>query len=176
MDRNYEMDKIQKWYQEYSDDIYRFILLMIGDHEQAKDLTHDTFLKAYGTMSQYQGITSEKNWLYHIARNTTIDYMRKGKPIQYFLETVGSIPATNTSCPETIAEMGEREEQLYFCLKKLKRSYQEVIILRKVKELSTKEAAEILGWSEGKVKTTLHRALEALKKQLVKGGYTHEII
>ncbi|WP_143521171.1 sigma-70 family RNA polymerase sigma factor, partial [Pseudomonas sp. 2995-1] len=77
---------------------------------------------------------------------------------------------------ETIAQLGEREKELYCAMKKLKRSYQEVIYLRKVQELSVKESAHILNCSEAKVKTTLHRALDVLRKELIKGGYTHDVI
>ncbi|MDG5788042.1 RNA polymerase sigma factor [Evansella sp. AB-P1] len=167
--------KVQEWYEKHSDEIYRFILLMIGDHDQAKDLTHDTFLKAYLYFDQFQGITSDKNWLYKIARNVTVDYIRKKKPIRFMLESVAAIPS-NEHCPEKVTELGESEEQLYRSLRKLKRSYQEVIILRKIKELSIQETAEVLDWKESKVKTTLFRGLAALKKQMVKEGYTHETI
>ncbi|MGF2614342.1 RNA polymerase sigma factor [Rossellomorea aquimaris] len=65
---------------------------------------------------------------------------------------------------------------MYHALSKLKRSYREVIILRKIKELSIRETAEVLGWKESKVKTTLFRGLQAMKIQLQKEGYDHETI
>ncbi|WP_246187720.1 RNA polymerase sigma factor [Ornithinibacillus caprae] len=65
---------------------------------------------------------------------------------------------------------------MYQSLRKLKRSYQEVIILRKIKELSIHETAEVLDWDESKVKNTLFRGLAALKQEMVKGGYEHEPI
>lgn len=175
LEEEFEKQKIQEWYQLYSDDIYRFILMMIGDHEQAKDLMHDTFLKAYNNFNTFQGKSSDKNWLYRIARNVTIDYMRKRKPIRFMVESFATIPSQEL-CPEKICQLGNNEEQLYRALKKLKRSYQEVIILRKIKELSIQETAEVLDWNETKVKNTLFRGLEALKRQMVKEGYEHETI
>ncbi|WP_245741814.1 RNA polymerase sigma factor [Anaerobacillus arseniciselenatis] len=175
MDEDLKKQKIQEWYQLYSDDIYRFVLMMIGDHDQAKDLTHDTYLKAYNSFEYFQGVTSDKNWLYRIARNVTIDYMRKKKPIRFMIESFSTFPSEE-NCPEKIMELGENEEQLYRCLKKLKRSYQDVIILRKIKELSIQETAEVLEWNETKVKNTLFRGLAALKQQMVKEGYNHETI
>ncbi|KHF38572.1 hypothetical protein LQ50_20250 [Halalkalibacter okhensis] len=160
------------WYQCYSSDIYRFILMMIGDHEQAKDLTHDTFLKAYQSLSTFKNETSNKNWLYRIARNVTIDYKRKKKPLLFVLDTF--ISTQHTNCPEKITQLGENEEQLYRALTKLKRSYRDVIILRKMNELTIRETANVLNWSENKVKVTLRRALIVLKKQLEEEGYEHE--
>ncbi|WP_245805774.1 RNA polymerase sigma factor [Bacillus alkalicellulosilyticus] len=165
--------QIQEWYEQYSDEIYRFVLLMIGDQDQAKDVTQDTFLKAYQSMDYFQGNTSDKNWLYKIARNGSVDYIRKKKPIRFILDSISTIPSTEY-CPEKISLLGEKEEQLYRSLHKLKRSYREVIILRKIKELSIQETADVLGWNESKVKTTLFRGQAALKKQMVEEGYTHE--
>ncbi|WP_407268526.1 RNA polymerase sigma factor [Radiobacillus sp. PE A8.2] len=174
MDEDYKK-QILEWYEIYSAPIYRYILLMIGDHEQAKDLTHDTFLKAYSSNSDFQGMTSDKNWLYRIARNVAIDYMRKRKPIRFLVESIGSLPSPD-GCPESIIQLVEDQTQLFRSLRKLKRSYQEVIILRKIQELSIQETAEVLNWKESKVKTTLFRALSALKKQMVKEGYEHGTI
>lgn len=167
--------KLQEWYHLYSEDIYRFILMMIGDNEQAKDLTHDTFIKAYNSINFFKGEASDKNWLFYIARNIVVDYMKKRKPILFMVDCFSAI-ISNDHVPEDIAILGEREEQLYRSLRKLKRSYREVIILRKIKELSIQEAAEILNWSEGKVKITLYRALLALKNQMEKEGFEYETI
>lgn len=175
LEEELKKQKIQTWYKEYSDGIYRFILIMIGDHEQAKDLTQDTFIKAYHHLDYFEGKTSDKNWLYRIARTVTIDFMRKRKPIRYMFDSINGIPAKDPS-PEKIVQLGEEEEQVYRALSQLKRSYREVIILRKIKELSVRETAEVLEWKETKVKTTLSRALKALKTQLRKEGYHHETI
>lgn len=175
MGEDYAKLKIQEWYHQYNDEIYRYILMMTNDHEQAKDLLHDTFLKAFHYFEDFQGLTSEKNWLYRIARNLTIDYLRKRKPLQYLVKSYSSL-ASNAPCPQKVVELGEAEEFLYRSLKKLKRSYQEVIFLRKIKGFSIKETAEILSWQEAKVKNTLFRGLAALKKQLEKEGFEHETI
>src|SRR5690625_1132665 len=68
----------------------------------------------------------------------------------------------------------EQYEKLYKEFLTLKRSYRQVITLRKMEELSIKETAAILNWSEGKVKTTLFRAMKTLKKKLERGGYFNE--
>ncbi|WP_261177238.1 RNA polymerase sigma factor [Anaerobacillus sp. CMMVII] len=173
MEEELAKEKIQQWYGLYSDEIYRFILMMIGDHAEAKDLMHDTFLRAYNGLASFEGKASEKNWLYKIARNTTIDFQRKRRPIQYVVESFTTYPSAER-CPEQLATLGEAEEILYRSLKKLKRPYQEVIILRKIKGLTIEETAEILNWNESKVKNTLFRGLAALKQQMEKEGYNHE--
>ncbi|QOR64580.1 RNA polymerase sigma factor [Cytobacillus suaedae] len=175
MEEEWLKQKLNDWYWKYSNDIYRYILMMTGDHDLSKDLTQDTFIKAYNNMDSFREEASEKNWLYRIARNTTIDEFRKRKPLRFVIDSYTSF-ATNDYLPEKVAELGETEAELYHSLHKLRRSYREVIVLRKIKELSIQETAEILSWTEGKVKITLYRALEALKKQMIKEGYNHEAI
>lgn len=72
--------------------------------------------------------------------------------------------------PEQIVAMNFQNEQLYRTIQQLKPSYRHVIILRKLKEFSTKETVFVLNWSESKVKMTLKRALVELKNELIRGG------
>ncbi|WP_058306170.1 RNA polymerase sigma factor [Gracilibacillus massiliensis] len=167
-----QINRIHDWYDKYHHDIYNYIFYMLGDHEQAKDLMQDTFVRAYHSFDSFHG-GEEKAWLVRIARNITIDYIRKQKPIAYMFDWSKPLLA-NVKTPEQISILNEREKELYQALQKLKNSYREVIILRKIKELSIKETAVILDWSENKVKVQLFRALKALKKELQKGGFMHE--
>ncbi|WP_404431099.1 RNA polymerase sigma factor [Sutcliffiella horikoshii] len=176
MEGEWSIRKLNDWYERYSDEVFRYVLMMTGDPEMAKDLTHDTYIKAYHSMNRFKGETSERNWLYRIARNATIDEFRKRKPFRYVADSFAatSMISTTEYLPEQVAQQGEYEAYLYRALQQMKRSYREVIILRKIKDLTVRETAEILGWNESKVKTTLHRALEALKKQMLKEGYNHD--
>ncbi|SES12284.1 RNA polymerase sigma factor [Salipaludibacillus aurantiacus] len=174
MDYDLNQQKINNWYHTYSNDIYKFILYMINDNEQAKDLMQDTFIKAYIKLDSFHE-ENEKGWLYKIARNVTIDFIRRKKPITYLTDSALSIKSPELT-PEKKLSLNEQERELYVAISKLKRSHREVIILRKIKEFSIKETAYILGWSEGKVKTNLWRGVNSLKKQLEKEGFRHESI
>ncbi|SER63919.1 RNA polymerase sigma-70 factor, ECF subfamily [Gracilibacillus ureilyticus] len=132
----------------------------------------DTFVRAASKLNTFQG-GEEKGWLVRIARNITIDYIRKRKPVAYLFDRPVNIE-TMAKTPEQLSVLNETEKELYQALQKLRISYREVIILRKIKEFSIKESASILNWSESKVKVQLMRALEALKKELQKEGYIHE--
>ena len=174
MDQELIKQNVNKWYEKYSNDIYQYIFFMIGDHELAKDLVHDTFLRSYSHYLSFRG-GSEKGWLFRIARNIAIDFIRKKKPVSYLLNFEMEIK-DNTLLPENIVTLNESEKELYSALRRLKRSYRDVILLRKLKDFSIQETAQILGWNESKVKTTLFRGLKELKKELVKGGYQHETL
>ncbi|WP_327606106.1 RNA polymerase sigma factor [Virgibacillus tibetensis] len=166
-------EEITNWYHLYSDSIFKYILMMINDYQQAEDLTHDTFIKAYKKHHSFQKRAKPKTWLFSIAHNITVDYIRKQKPIKIFQEIFQTIkdPAP---LPEDSVEIRESSIELYKALSRLKPSYREVIVLRKIKEFSTRETSEILNWSEGKVKTTLYRATPALEKELLKEGFLNE--
>ena len=79
--------------------------------------------------------------------------------------------------PESRFEQKEQLAKMYDSLSKLKKDYQEVLLLRKIQECSIKETAYILGWTEAKVKMKMTRALVALKKEFhQEGGHTNGTI
>ncbi|MBM7618532.1 RNA polymerase sigma-70 factor (ECF subfamily) [Bacillus tianshenii] len=166
-DGNRAEEQIRDWYERYSSEIFRYIFVAIGDRQQARDLMQETFIKAFKSIDSYRGDASPRTWLHRIARNETIDYQRKKRPLTYVLENFAPIKS-NRPTPQEIIELGEEMGQLYENLTELKKEYREVIILRKVKEFSTRETASILGWKESKVKTVLHRGIEELRKRMGK--------
>ncbi|MCL7749217.1 RNA polymerase sigma factor [Halalkalibacter sp. MEB205] len=170
---NVKQQVITEWYSQYSNSIFSYILLMIHEHQLAEDLTHETFIKAYKKYDSFKGDSSPKTWLFSIARHTTIDYVRKRKPVSYLKEFL-SFKTDKGPLPDEVVQIKESSRELFEALRQLKKTYRDVIILRKLKEFSTKETAEILNCSESKVKSTLNRAIPALEKQLLKEGYLHE--
>lgn len=165
--------EITEWYHHYSDSIFKYISMMLHDYQQAEDLTHETFIKAYKYYNSFDRKAKPKTWLFSIAHNITVDYIRKQKPVKIFKDIFLTKTDSNP-LPEDIVEVKENSKELYKALSNLKESYREVIILRKIKGFSIIETSEILNWSEGKVKTTLYRAIPALEKQLIKEGFLNE--
>ncbi|RXI98583.1 RNA polymerase sigma factor [Anaerobacillus alkaliphilus] len=163
---------INDWYIEHSHSIFNYIYMLTHDYQKAEDLTHETYIKAYKSYEMFQHNSSPKTWLYRIAHNVTVDYFRKSKPLVFFKNLF--LASDPTPLPQDIVEMKEEVNEIYMILQRLKSSYREVIILRKIKEFSTKETSEILGWSESKVKSTLSRALVEFEERLIKEGYEYE--
>ncbi|KMJ57177.1 RNA polymerase ECF-type sigma factor [Bacillus sp. LL01] len=166
--------QINSWYEKYSNDIYNYAFYMIGEREQALDILQDTFIRAYNNLESFQG-GREKSWLFRIARNLTIDYIRKKKTLVNYLSFL-PFGFSDEKSAEDIAILNESEKQLYLAISKIKPSFRDVIILRKIKEFSIGETAEILGCSESKVKVDLFRALKVLRKELEKEGFRYEAI
>lgn len=166
-------EEIEDWYDKHSKSVLSFILLMVKDYQQAEDLTHDTFVKAYLYFDSFKHFSSEKTWLFSIAHNVTVDFLRKRKPSLFFKE-IFLMKKDYNPFPEEVIRIKEDSYELYKALGELKDTYRKVIILRKIKDFSIEDTAQILNWSESKVKSSLFRAIPALKRQLIKEGYLDE--
>lgn len=165
----------EKWFDDYFDSIYSYILLQVKNPHTAEDLTQETFLKVVTNEHKFKGESSVKTWIFRIAYTTTISYFRKKNPLTYYIDT-NIFSTKHNKSTEEIALLNSQQKHFYEALHQLKPSYQQVIILRKIQDFSTKEAASILHCSEGKVKMSLLRALTAFKKELEKGGFTNETL
>jgi RNA polymerase sigma-70 factor (ECF subfamily) len=156
-------------YEENFDRIYRYIVLKIGDRTEAEDMTQQVFLNMLKSISSYkwQGMPFT-SWLYRIAHNQIVDYLRKKSrratvPIDETIAAAGDDPAR--------AALGRVEiEEVAVAAKKLTMAQQEVISLRFAGELSVAEVARVMGKSEGAIKALQHSAIVALRRVLSPGG------
>lgn len=160
---------IEEWFIQYSQDIYKFLCYSVKDHHD--DLLQEVFLKALQGAYKYENIVNPKAWLFTIAKHVVVDY-RRGKRDKEILQAdeVDVLPDKIENHPLYHVLTNERERVLYKCLKKLKQSYQEVIFLKGIHDLTTAETAQILHWNENKVRLTLHRALKSFKKIIEEEG------
>ncbi len=154
-------------YEENFDRIYRYIVLKIGDRTEAEDMTQQVFLNALQSISSYKwkGMPFA-SWLYRIAHNQVVDYLRKktrhaSVPLD---ESISKADAD--SDPKRVTERKMEIEELVVATKKLTAAQQEVISLRFAGELSVAEVARAMGKSEGAVKALQHSAIVSLRKVL----------
>ncbi|WP_407272489.1 RNA polymerase sigma factor [Radiobacillus sp. PE A8.2] len=163
-------DIVSDWFDQYGDDIYHFLLYRVGPKD-AEDLVQEVFLKAFKAADKFQYQSSPRTWLYSVARNVANDEFRKRKSRKRadLLSFDGTLDIPSTDTPESIFYGNEEAQRISRAIQSLKSNYQEVLILRGIKELSIKETAEILSWSESKVRSTQTRARRALIQQL--GGW-----
>ncbi|TFE03116.1 RNA polymerase sigma factor SigX [Jeotgalibacillus salarius] len=163
------MDSVfQRLYKDYQQDVFQFLIYMVKNRDTAEDLLQEVFIKVMNSYHRFEGKSSEKTWLFSIAKNVTIDYFRKQKTIrnrvmEHFDWGEREI-STGEALPEEIAQQNEQVKKLYSCLDFCTTDQKMVIVTRYIQDLSIVETAEVLGWSEGKVKTTQHRAIKKLKE------------
>jgi len=166
--QNGDTDSFAILYDLYIQKIYRFTYLKLGNREEAEDITSEVFLKTWNYLiaNKDQVVKSFSGLIYKIARNTLIDFYRQNSQSEISLEDLGDIRVDT----KIVKQLGDKQEvqRIFRTLQKMKREYQEVILLKHVEELSTSEIAEILQKNTTNVRVTLHRALKILKKLLDK--------
>ncbi|WP_066304787.1 RNA polymerase sigma factor [Bacillus sp. FJAT-29814] len=161
---------VMEWYELYYDDIYRFIFFMIGDRQCCEDLVHDTFVRAFTSMDRFENRSSVKTWLFGIAKYLVLDEIRKRKRKRLFSALRLSEEIPSSIDVEQAIENRDMVLQQLQNIQSLRPNYRLVITLSKIEECTNKEIAEILNWSESKVRKTLSRALLALRKMNVPEG------
>ena len=152
-------------YEGHFDRIYRYVVLRIGDRIEAEDMTQQVFLKALKSISSFKWKgTPFAAWLFRIAHNQVVDYLRKKKkhPAALLDESLVS----SESNPQRMAEHNLDIEQLLLATRRLTEAQREVISLRFTSELSIAQVAEVMGKSEGAVKALQHSGIVALRKAL----------
>ncbi|MCF8564570.1 RNA polymerase sigma factor [Alicyclobacillus tolerans] len=149
-------EAIEKLFELYADDIYRYARYTIPDTDDARDVVQEVFMRAFRAWDSFRHDSNPKTWLFHIAKNYMYDLLRK-KRTERKHQTDFMPDISEVSVPlETLLELEET-------VAALKPDHQQVILLRSIEGMSVDETAEILGWSPAKVKTTLHRAIKELR-------------
>lgn len=155
----------------YEKKIYNYCYRMLNSFEEAKDLTQEIFVKVFRNIDKFRGEASFYTWLYRIAHNLVIDFIRKRSrenvvnqdQIIYENGPVTKDFVDMNLNPEMLAVDKERKELIVYAINKLLPEYKEVIVLRDIQGLSVEEAAKTLKCAQGTVKSRLHRARFALK-------------
>ncbi|WP_099587305.1 RNA polymerase sigma factor, partial [Pseudomonas sp. 2822-17] len=125
-----DREVVSKWYMEYRNEILKYINSIIHDYHQAEDLTQDTFCKALVSFDKFKGNCKPTTWLYTLARNSAIDYLRKRKPSSLLENITDNLSNDSMLLPEYVAERKENLFELYEAMNKLKSSYKIVVYYR----------------------------------------------
>lgn len=158
----------------YERAIYFHILKMIRDQDQVEDLVQETFVKAFDNLNSYNTDYAFSTWLYRIATNHTIDYLRKKK-----LKTLSidepvktregdmqmQLPDESAGTDRNIIRK-QRQKMVQQEIENLPPKYRRVIQMRHMEEKSYQEIAEVLDLPLGTVKAHIFRARELLYKAL----------
>lgn len=164
----------KKLVEKYERALYFHILKMINDREQVEDLVQETFVKAFDNLNTYSTNYAFSTWLYRIATNHTIDYLRKKK-----LQTLSinepvktregdmkmQLPDESASTDRNIIRK-QRQKIVREAIKDLPEKYRKVIEMRHMEEKSYQEIADVLDLPLGTVKAHIFRARELLYKEL----------
>lgn len=160
---------------EYQRMVFHLALHMLGDHDEALDLSQEVFLNVFRTIGRFRGQSTLRTWIYRIvvnqARNRQRWWRRRHRADQVSLEeriekTGDMPPASELDGPDRMFGQRELARRIWGALDQLPFEQRTVMILREIDGLSYEEIAFSLGVAVGTVKSRLTRAREALRSQL----------
>lgn len=157
-------------YEKYHQDVFTFLIYLTRDRVLAEDLVHEVYVRVLRSYKGFRGESSEKTWLFSIAKNVAIDHFRKQttrkKHQADFFDWEKSELVSEKPLPDDFLIQNEQMRELFQALETCTVDQKLVIHMRYLQDLSIGETAKIVGWTESKVKTTQHRAIKALQKKL----------
>jgi RNA polymerase sigma factor (sigma-70 family) len=161
--------------QRYQERIYATVYHMTSNHEDANDLAQDSFIKAYQALKSFKGGSSFYTWLYRIAVNKTINFLKQRKnrihmslnDLDFNTENNPDLVALiSENTPRRDAGLKELQEKLNAALLKLSEPHRLVVVLHDVQGQSHEEIAEIMDCNIGTVRSRLFYARQQLQSLL----------
>ena len=159
--------------------IYNLCRRLTGNPEDAAELTQEAFLNAWRGLSRFQGESSFSTWLYRLASNACIAFLRKEKRRQNLSMTATQDDEEEARqvelpderyAPERELERTEVRQAVAAGLERLTPEHRQVLVMREINGLSYAEIGAVLGLEEGTVKSRIARARNALRKVLTERG------
>lgn len=168
-------EEFSKFYYQQVDKVFRFFFLRVEKTEEAQDLTSLLFLKFYEFFLndtkevKEKKVKDKKAFLFKMARNLLVDFYRRKDKNPLSLNQLFEEKGLDLHTPDDLemkVELNWEMAKIKEALKKINSLYAEIIIWHYIDDLSIKEIALVLNKKENNIRVLLHRAMEALKKQL----------
>lgn len=157
---NNNEDACEKILNLYKGRIFSYILRLVKNYDDAEELTLETFIKFFNAIKSYDPSRSLSTWLFTIAHNVVVDFLRKNRIEYEYLEGMDSIKPDFT----TKYEQAKKMEAIEKALEKLPPVDREIVILFHKEELSYQEISDILKIPVTTIKIRLHRARKRLRE------------
>jgi RNA polymerase sigma-70 factor (ECF subfamily) len=171
-------DGFEELVRRYQRPITNYVFRMLNDYDASLDVTQEVFIKVYNSLERYSSEYKFSTWVYRIAHNAAIDYIRRRSPNEQSIETENKDGAYQLQLestqpnPEQERERSEWRAEIETVVKCLPSVYRELILLRHAQDLSYDEIAEITNLPLGTVKNRLFRAREMMREIFIERGIT----
>lgn len=169
--RRRDPDLLDRLIEQYQHRLLRYLIYLSGNRELAEDLFQETWIRVLERGHQYDGRHEFCTWLYAVARNLTIDYLRKKNPVSLdgLMDDEDKAPFEPTDerplAWEVMAQH-EQAERVSAALVGIPAEYRETVVLRFQEGLALEEIARVTGAKLGTVKSRLYRGLDMLMSRL----------
>src|SRR5947208_145717 len=173
--RTGDMEAYDELVRRYQERIYATIYHMAANHEDANDLAQETFIKAYQALKSFKGDSSFFTWVYRIAVNKTINFLKQRKnkthmslnDLDFNAEHDADLVALiSEKTPRREVNLIELQEKLNAAMQKLSEVHRLVVTLHDVQGLSHEEISKIMGCNTGTVRSRLFYARQQLQAYL----------
>lgn len=151
----------------YQQRLYGHIRRMVYSHDDANDVLQNCLLKAYRHLDRFQGQSALYTWLYRIATNETLTFLKRQQRRSARTVSDGDAAAGAQLQAEAAVDGEAVQRQLAEALDKLPSRQRQVFVLRYYDELSYQEMADILGTSVGSLKASYHHAVKKIEHYLI---------
>jgi len=173
--KNGDLEAYDELVRRYQERIYATIYHMTANHEDANDLAQDTFIKAYQALKSFKGDSSFFTWVYRIAVNKTINFLKQRKnkthmslnDLDFNAEHDADLVALiSEKTPRREVNLIELQEKLNVAMQKLSEVHRLVVTLHDVQGLSHEEIGKIMDCNTGTVRSRLFYARQQLQAYL----------
>ena len=169
-----DTEAFERLVETYENKIYTLALRMSGSPDDAGDIAQEAFLAAWRGLPAFRGEAGFATWLYRLASNAAIDYLRRQRKQRGELslddEELGLDAVDAGPGPQDAAEGEEVRSAVAAGLRALSEGHRQVLVLRELQGLSYEEIAAVLAVDLGTVKSRISRARSALRKILLDNG------
>lgn len=162
-----ELEAFGFLYEKYVQRIYNYIYYRTGNHNDAEDLTAKTFQRAMKHIPRYEqrGVPFSA-WLYRIAHNVVANWHRDRSRRKVIALDELVLHQQWRQSPEGLIEEDEEKRELLRAIRQLPADRQQLLILKFVEGMSNEAIGQVMGRSEGAIKSLYHRTLLALRKEM----------
>lgn len=169
--KNGDVYSFEKLIKDYQINVYNLAFRILGNKEDAYDVSQEAFIKVYKSIKNFKEESSFSTWLYRLVSNTCLDYLKKNKKVKTLNTTISSNDnqnidlqiKDNSRTPDEVLETKEEIDMLISALNELSEQHRVVIVLRDIQGFSYSEISKVIKCSEGTVKSRLNRARWKLK-------------
>ena len=168
---------LQALVEQYQYRLVRYLIYLLGRRDEVDDLVQETWLRVLERGSSYDGRSRFEPWLFTIARNLTIDHLRKHRTFSLDSndnperDAVTPLPVSKDPSPFALAARTEDAQRIAQSMQTLDPIFREALVLRFQEDLSLQEIAVVVGAPVTTVASRIYRALATLRKQLDGGIY-----